>query len=329
MRFSNTVGKVLEEFSGLDTTADRVATIISENQYIEHFLFKHLEALSKKETRPSLSAAIALMGMQSVRNIVCAIHYYRQFLRQHPPFSSDGKPSYKAADLIKFAIKTEEYVQSHHLSNADTAFAAGYVFDMIAWLGRDVIKAPKSFEEALGEVYKNGLKSARIAVEIYKTAKLAAYSRHVFGAALLRDVGKLVMELIYDQSGAQNYASFRAQLQKRDLPRELRYQHEHKTFGITHDYVSSVVLGSLPLFADVENTVLFHHEPFLAKGRGNDLYRFSQILCLASNVANTFRAPKDANDPVFETWLNSELLDYKANRKDLIVMMSKIGNDRF
>lgn len=326
---SSTTQRVLEEFTGVDVTSDVLAGIIERNQYLEHLLLKQVQGLGLKDTVPSLRAGVVLVGMQGVRDFLCAMQIIRKIQNKHPLFSDDGKPDFKPADYLKFALKTEEYVQTRRLPNADTAYAAGYLFDVLRYIGLEIFHAPKTFEEYMAEVYKQGLKSARLAIEIYRESKLASFSKHIFGAALIHDVGKIAMELLYVQSAKETYTNFRALAAKKNYGREARHHWEQKTFGLSHEYYGSQIATTFPIFRPIEKSILFHHDPFLAKGQNKDVWKLSQILCLASNMASNFRIPKDTNDPVFKLWLNSELSDFKIDKKFLMVLMSKVGNDRF
>jgi hypothetical protein len=329
LTLSTTTQRVLEEFAGVDVTSDVLAHIIQRNQYLEHLLVSQVQGLGLKDTVPSLKAGVVLVGMQGVRDFLCAMQIIRKIQGKHPMIGEDGKADFKAADYVKYALKTEEYVQVRKVPFADTAYAAGYLFDMLRYIGMEVFKAPKTFEDYVQEVYKQGLKSARLAVEIYKEVKLASFSKYVFGAALIHDVGKLAMDLLYAGAGKETYANFRAMVAKRDYGREVRHYWEQKTFGFSHEYYGSQIASTFPVFGSVEKPILFHHEPFLVKNQNRDTWKLSQVLCLASNMANNFRIPKDTNDPIYKQWLNSELLDFKVDRKFLIMLMSKVGNDRF
>ncbi len=318
------VSKVLEEFSDVDIKADRIANTIRRNQYYEHWLIQEIKALGLKDNVPSLDAAIVLLGMQNVREFICALYLIRAALGRKPTVGKDGKLDPKPKDLLKFAVKTEEYVQARRLQNTDTAFAAGLLFDIVAITAREHFKASKTFDELLGEVYKQGLRAAMIGLEISKTMKSFAYTRYAFSACLLRDIGKLVMHAFF----AEKYDKLRSDLQKKPVNRVVRMFLEERHFGFTHEYLSSELVWNYKILRPAARPILYHHEPFLCSPPA-DQQAFSGLVGLASQISANYRIPKDTSDPVFNTWFAPETSRLQVDRKAIVNIMGKMSRESF
>lgn len=328
LRVLRTSQRVLEEFVDADVNSEAVAKIIQRNQYVEFMLLQEIRALGLKENTPSLHGAIALLGMQRVRNFVCALQLITGVLKRHPGVSADGKPDFKAEDFLKYAVRTGEYASSRRLAFPDAAYAAGMVYDILIAIGREVFQAAKTFEEYVTEVYKHGMRAAIVAAEVSKSLKGFTFGRHVFAACLIHDVGKLAMELLF-ASGPNSYTAFRAELGKKPLKRPVRHFVESKRFGLTHEYYSAQMAHSFFMFRSAERAILFHHDPYTVHSVNKDLYQFSALIALASNMASNFRIPKDSNDPVYKEWLPIELKDFKIDHKLLLATMSKVVRESF
>lgn len=322
LRLPDTSRKVLEEFVDIDVNAEAVAKIVQRNQYFEHMLLHEIRSLGLKENTPKLTAAVALLGMQRVRDFVCALQILRMVGRRHPEVDKDGKLNFKASDYLKHATRTEEFVTNHRLQYGDTAYAAGMMFDVMTAVGQELFQAPKTYFEYVGEVYKHGMRTARIGVEIAKSFKSFSYTKFVFAACLVHDIGKLAMELLLD------YSNFRADLGKKPVSREVRHFAEAARYGLTHDYFSSQMAYFFGVFRTVEKAILFHHEPYLLKSSNKELFTFASLIALASNMANNVRVPKDANDPIYKAWFTPELGDFKVDPKLLQTIMSKVAGER-
>ena len=328
LKLPATSRRVLEEFADLDVNAEAVGKIIQRNQYFEYWLLNEIKSLGLKENTPKLTAAIALLGMQRTRDFVCALQILRMVGRRHPEVAADGKLNFKSSDYLKYALRTEEFLSVRRMQYGDTAYAAGMMFDVMVAVATELFEAPKPFEEYVGEVYKHSLKTARIGVEIAKTFKSFSYTKFVFAGCLVHDIGKLAMDLIFGP-GAESYATFRADIEKRPTSREVRHFAETKRFGLTHEYYGAQMVHYFGVFKDIEKAILFHHEPYLAKTANKELYTFASLIALASNMTNNFRVPKDANDPIFASWFTPELKDFKVDYKILQGIAAKVGSERF
>lgn len=328
LRLPDTSRKILEEFADLDVNAEAISKIVQHNQYFEHMLLNEIKSLGLKENTPKLTAAIALLGMQRVRDFVCALQLLRMVGHRNPEIEADGKLKFKASDHIKFATRTEEYVNTHRMQYGDTAYAAGLMYDVMISVGQELYEAPKTYGEYVGEIYKHGMRSARIGVEIAKSFKSFSYSKFVFAGCLIHDIGKLALDLLFPSTSPDSYQAFRNELGKKPISREIRVFAEAKRFGLSHEYYSSQMAYYFGMFRSLERPILFHHDPYILKTVNKEMYLFAALIALSSNMASLPRIPKDTNDPVIKSWLTPELADFKVDPKLLIQIMQKVAGDR-
>ncbi|MEW6055634.1 MAG: HDOD domain-containing protein [Bdellovibrionota bacterium] len=321
--------KIIEEFIDIDVTAEAVAKIIQRNQYFEYVLVKEIQSLGLKENTPTLRAAISLLGMQRVRSFVCALQIMRSVAGKYPEIDASGKLNFKPSEYLPFALKTEEYVSVHRTEYPDTCYAAAMLFDVLLALGRAKLENPKPFEEHISEVYKHGMRTAKIATEIAKTTKKLGFSKYIFSAGLLHDIGKVALDFLFPAGKPNAYANFRAEIAKKPTNREVTHFLEAKRFGLPHEYYSSQIAYFSGVFKDLEKPLLFHHDPYLAGSANKELAQFSHLLALATNIANNFRVPKDANDPIYDSWFTAEVKGFKVDKNTLHMTLLKMGRDSF
>src|SRR5581483_2245864 len=103
------------------------------------------------------------------------------------------------------------------------------------------------------------------------------------GACLIHDIGKLAMELLYPPTVAESFESFRKDLSKKPVTREVIHFLEAKRFGLTHEYYSAQMAYSFDVFKSVERAILFHHDPCVVKSVNREIYSFASLIALASN----------------------------------------------
>ncbi|MBI3556530.1 MAG: hypothetical protein HY074_09730 [Deltaproteobacteria bacterium] len=325
LRLPATSRRILEEFVDIDVNSEAVSKIVQRNQYFEYMLLQEIKTLGLKENTPGLQAAIALLGMSRVRDFVCALQILRMVGRRHPEVGKDGKFTFKPSEMVKYAVKTEEYALARQIPYADTAYAGGMMFDVMFAVARELFGDPDTFEDYAVEVYKHGLRTALIGVEIGKSIKNFSYSKFVFSSCLIHDIGKLAMELLFPPTTPNSYLAFRESVDEKPVRRLLKHYIEVKRFGLPHEYYSSQMAFQFNIFRSIERAVLFHHDPYTLKSTNKDLYTFAALIGLASNMANHYRNPKDANDPIVASWITPELKDCKIELKTLMAVMQRVS----
>lgn len=320
--------EILAKFVDIDVTADAVTKEISKDYKILELLTTQIKAL-KPDTgfNPSPNAAVAMLGMQNVRNFICLLQIYFMFNGKYPDRDAQGKLAISASDYLKHAIKTEEFAQLKNLPFSDAAFVAGLLFDVLSETGTTKFGLQKSFQEYVAEIYKHGLRSAVIGLQIAKALKYDQALKLVFVGCLLHDLGKLALEIMYPPGSPKSYQDFRKEIAKKQYKRHVIHLLETKQYGLTHEYYSSQILSYSKIFKDIERAILFHHEPYLICSENRDIYQFASIVALATNMATNAKAPKDTNDPVYSLWLTPELKDLKITKKTLMIIMLKLGRE--
>lgn len=325
MRLPLTSSKIIEEFVDIDVNSDAVSKIILRNQYFEYFVTKEIKNLGFKKDIPSLKAAIVLMGMQSVRNFVCALQMMRMVGRLHPKPDKDGKLNLKPTDMLKYALRSEEFIVSRKMQYTDTAYAAGMMFDLMVTIGREFFKTAKPFEDYVEEVYKHGLRTARIAVELSKNFKNLGFAKFVFSAALIHDIGKLAMDLLFPVGIANSYQAFRSDVQKKPANRDVVHFIEAKRFGLTHEYYSAQMAYYFGIFRGVERAILYHHAPYLVLGTNREIHNLACLIALSTNIANNYRVPRDSKDPIMKAWITPELRDFRMDPREILKTMEGLS----
>ena len=327
MKMPKTSKDILARFVDIDIKAEDVAKSIRSNQYVENSVMTHIKSLLK-DKNPDLEAAGVLLGMVGTRDFVCALQLIRTVSQEFPALGPDGKFQFKPMDVLKYAKKTEEYVSARHMPYADMAYAAGMMFDRMVAIGTEIYKAPKSYYDSVEEVYKHGLKSARVGFEIANSVKSIGFSKVIFAACLIHDVGKLAMELLYPEGSPNAYKNFNADINKKPLNRHMIYFLECQRYGFTHDYYGAQLVWSFEVFRNIERALLYHHQPYLTKS-AKDIYNLASLIALSSNIARKYQPAKTSNDPVIHQWLTPELNDFRIAPSVLVGVMEKCSKESF
>ncbi|MBI3544924.1 MAG: HDOD domain-containing protein [Deltaproteobacteria bacterium] len=325
--------RLLEEFSDIDVTAEAVARIIQGNQYLEHLLVNEIKALGMKENTPKLQGAIALFGMSRTRDFICALQILRQIGGRHPSADKNGRSTLKPAEYVKFAQRTEELVSARLLKYPDTAYAAGLLFDRLLAIARENFGDPDGFVDYAAEIHKHGVRTALVAIELAKAMKATGSplhgtfgsSKYLFAACLIHDAGKLVLELLYPKTKPNAYAAFRQAVAEKPVSRAIRHFVEQSLFGYSHEHYSAQLAQHFQLFRPVERALLFHHDPYGARAAGKETHQLALLLAVASNVATTFRVPRDTADPIFNAWLTPEVKELSLARSALLAVVQKVS----
>jgi len=304
---------ILQAFSNIDVTAEKVAQCLKANPYYGFQFFKTIESMGKRENLPSTEGAVVLLGMQNSRNLVVALQLLRTVNQTHAEWTKEGKLKTQPSDIIKYALKTEELLAGKKSVYADTAYAAGLIFDVLTFIADTAVEDKKKMFAFIDAVYTHGLQSARIGAELAKNVPEFSFTKYIFSVCLLHDIGKIIMAIL-----DANYIPFTEGLATKGLPRALRTYAEEKQFGVIHSLLSGLTCQYFKIFKPVEKAVLYHHEPFLIKLQNKNLYQLSSIVALASNMANNFKKVDKSDDPIIATWKSLEVKDFKIDARAMM-----------
>lgn len=316
----DTSRRIIEAFSSVDVNAERVSSVLKHNQYYENLFFEVVASLSKREELPSLEGAVVLVGMQNFRNLITSLQMMRSVFGKHPERGKDGKLKVTPNELVKYAIKCEEFSQVAEKNNSDIAYAAGLIFDIFILVANDLIQDSaerKKIIAYIDQIYLHGMRTAQVALEVGKLMPDFGYKKFLFSACLIHDIGKIVVALLNNE-----YLTFVEDNRKHSWSREMRQFLEKEKFGINHTIMGGIIAYYFHMFNILEKVIYFHHEPFLLKANKN-LYPLTALLCFSTNVANNFKKIDKTDDPIIQLWKGPELRDFNIDMKRTIQVITK------
>ncbi len=316
--------EILKAFSNIDVTAEKVADFLKANPYYQYYFLKVIESKGMREELPSLDAAVILLGMQNSRDLISSLQVLRMVKEVHPELDKEGNLKISPSEVIRYALKTEEYLMSIRYEYSDIGYAAGLMFDVLALIATDYSKDKKKTLEYIDTVYSHGFKTAQIGLELVKSIKDLSYSKYFFSACLIHDIGKIIFAIIEPE-----YFQFNEIVSKKGLSRALRHFAEQQKFGINHALLGSVACHYFRLFKPIQKAILYHHHTVLLRaGPGRKgTFQLSSLICLATNIANNFKKPDNINDPILRQWKGKELEDFKYELKNLMPIVTRVSNN--
>ncbi len=329
--------QIFFEFSSPDVTAEKVGQCLTANPYYEYQFFHFIRSLKgggggqkdEEVEQPRIESAIVLLGMQRSRNFILALQAIRSIKGVHPDWGKDGnKLAYNPSDILKFAVKTEESLVANAQpgqkkgTHSDSAFAAGYVFDLIWLLAEALVQDATELKAVLKLIettYAHSLRTAQLSVALGASLADFPHAKYLFSAALLHDMGKPILAIL-DRS----YLKFTEDCDKKNLPRSVRHYAEQTRYGVNHSVLGAFAGSCIPIFRSAERAILFHHLPFLLRSAADkSIYTLSALIQMATLMANAPQKPTGEDDPVLTLWKGPELKDIPISAKQLIEVASK------
>jgi HD-like signal output (HDOD) protein len=312
---------ILKKFTEPDLAVGDIVSILEAYPYYRRFMTALTRETVKEGEKLTLDAAMLRFGMQKTRDHLCALQLMRVFKRVQKPVTENGKPAVPPAQVLKYALQAEEATLGKSPSHSEMAFAAGMLFDALEMIAVEKLDSSKIVIAYIEEIFKHGLLSAKIGVELARAVEGAPHPKHVFAACLVHDAGKAAMAML-----APEYTDFVTRCSGEGLGRPLRHAMERRRFALGHEVYSALCAQYFPLLSEVREAVLFHHEPYLAAGKRNDeMHVLASMVSLASNMANNFTLPKGNADPVYGKWYGKELAGVRLKRDRLPTIVAKLG----
>ncbi len=318
-RVSETSNQLLKAFTSPDVKSEKLAQALKGNAYYEHNFVRIIAAMTKREQLPSVEAAVPLLGIQNSRNHILALQLLRSISGQHPEWGTDGKLKIKPADFLKYSIKTEDALAENKLGYADSAFAGGFVFDILAQLAEHRAEDKKKAAAYIDSVYTMGLKAGKIGIEMSKQVTDFGFKRFVFAACLVREIGKAIMGILDPE-----YIKFVEDCDKKTVGRVVRDFAEKKRFGINHYVLGAAALGEFELFRQVSRAILFQNAPALLKTENKHLFQLAAVVRLAGNMAPTIKKVERSDDPIIATWNSVEIRDLRLSNDSIVNAVGKL-----
>lgn len=323
IQLRDTTRAILDAFSNIDVKAERVAQIIQANPYYEYLFFRVIQSLSKRENVDRLESAIVLLGMQNSRNLLVALQALRMVRGGHPEWTKEGKLKVQPNDVLRYALRTEEALAGNKDSYADTAYAAGLIFDILTLVADQVSTLPppekKKLFAYIDGVYLHGLRSAQLAAEIAKNMPELGFRKYVFSACLIHDIGKIVLAIL-----EPSYLAFLEECGKKGLARNVRLFAETRRFGVNHALIGALCCEYFRTFHSIGKVIQYHHEPFLLRGGKSGLGQLASVVSLATNMASNFKKVDKADDPVLALWKGPELQTFPIDARSMIQIASRV-----
>lgn len=313
---------VLEAFSSLDQKAERVADAMRRNPYYEYQFLKVIESLGKREDKPSVEAAIVLLGMQNSRDLLFSMQMLRNIKGTHPEWDPNGKLTYQPAQAVKYAKKAEEFLAAKKDEYASMAYAGGLMFDFVAALAQELLPDPKAVHAYLDVIFNHGFKAARFGREFVSTQKDFTHKKFIFATCLVHDIGKGFMATL-----DPDYLVFNEECIKAEVPRHVRTHAEEKRYGCSHPMIGAIACSYFNVFKKVAPAVFFHHAPYMLKKGQKGLYDLTCMVSFCSNLSGQFKNPANAQDPLFEQWKGDELKGYPLDNNKLFPIIQKISRE--
>lgn len=310
---------IIEAFANIDVNAEKVAQILKANPYYENQYLKILESHGKREAVARLEGAVVLLGMQNSRNLIIALQMLRTVSGGHAEWTKEGRLKVNPNEVLRYALKTEEALTGNKDAYADTAYAAGLMFDVLAQINNEICPEKKKVQAYIDQVYTHSLKTAQIATELSKSVSDFGYKKYVFSAGLIHDTGKIMLAILNP-----TYLQFLEICSKKELPRFVRHFAEKQRFGVDHSVLGALACEYFQIFRPISKAILYHHDPYLLRGGKSGLGQLASLLCLASNVSNHFKKPDKLDDPVFALWKGAELKGFAMEPRSIVNAVARI-----
>ena len=216
------------------------------------------------------------------------------------------------------ALKSEELLAGNKSGYADTAYAAGLIFDLLVLMAVDLSEEPKRVISYVDNVFSHGLRAAMVGVELGKSVPEFSHGKFVFSACLVHDIGKIVMAIL-----DKTYLDVLEDCSKKALPRAVRQFAEEKRFGVNHAVLGGIACHYFQLFRQIEKAIYFHHDPYVLRAN-KGLYQLCAIVCLSTNIANSFKKVEKVDDPLLGVWKGVDLRDFRMDSKTMMDAVKKV-----
>jgi HD-like signal output (HDOD) protein len=319
MRLGATSARVLRKFVDGDAGASNIAAAIQRNPHLAARVAATVDELGLQGERPGFNASIGLLGVEKVRDLVCALQLHRAVLGAHPKDKPD------LAATLKYARQAQEHATGRGYLYSESAFAAGLVFDVIRAAGRESFRAPAAFEGAVDEVFRHGKRTATIAAELSRAIVSLPRSKFLYPACLIHNVGKLALELLFPQGTPGGYDAFRKALAQRGASRTARHLLETHAYGLGHDQLGAELTWHFRPLRETSGPILYHHQPYLGRDEGPEVYGLACMIAFCTAIADSFQAPKGAEDPVFSKWIGVELKGFEIDRRRVAEVLQELA----
>jgi hypothetical protein len=228
-----------------------------------------------------LERSVQLLNRNVTRNVVAAIQLNRLRNAGLPRTKTD-KLVLSPAEQLRYAILAEDNCLESELPGSDSAFLAGYHYDVLLAI-YTTQKAPKDLTTTLEKSWAEGFKAARLAATLASHVNSFHHHSYIYGATLVAPIGKVLMaELFPKELGANSWSQFTTQCEKfGDRSQLALWVGEFRRFGFSYAELSGLFISFLGLFSSIESAVYFHSNPQNLMKEDQDLYRLSGLISVS------------------------------------------------
>lgn len=292
-----TLRKILEKMSDPKAKTEDLFRIIQANQAYEQFFlrqellqeriaqWKEDENNNEQLNSILLLRSLRLFGKHAARNSIACFSLNR-VMRVGLPRKETDKFFISARDQIRFALEAEEYCQDQSMRGTDEAYIAGLHFDWL--LGLMVAnKVPKTVFSYIDLVWKDAMKSAKIAYELGGQISAFPFCNYLFGCGLLIHLGKILMAAVFQSKSGEplSWTKLLAASEKYKLNNDYAFSIlESKWFSVSHSELSSLLVSFGNYYRHLESAICFYQHPEMVQGQDPNLYILASILHLASTA---------------------------------------------
>jgi len=318
MTLPRTSYTILKAFANIDVTTEKVAGCLKLNQYYGSQFFKNIASVQKREELPTAEGAVLLLGMQNSRNFIIGMQMLRTVTGAHPEWTKEGKLKTAPNELIKCALKVEEVLAGDKSSYSDTAYAAGVMFDILTLIAMNTVEDKKKISAYIDTVFTHSLLAAKIGKELARNMPDFSFTKYIFAACLIHDIGKVMLAIMNPQ-----YYQYVEEVGKKGLPRIIRHYAEGKQYGVNHALLGGLACNFYKIFKPIDKAILYHHEPYLLRTANKGMFQLASMVCLATNMATSFKKVDRGDDPVLLQWKGPEIRDFRIDNRAIISATQK------
>lgn len=316
--------KLSIQFGSVFMDNQAYAQAIQQFDLIQPKLKQWLEEENKDDIKWDIitNRIVSLLGKQAVRNVALSV-MINKLLGTLPKKQTD-RIAIMPRDQAKIAITLEDLCTEKNIPYVEIAFEAGFHFDILTAIMTKA-KAPKDAIASIATSYEDGLKVAKIAFELGQKMGAFKYSKYVFAASVLTQIGKPLMYLSFPKElGPSSWAEFNKNLDKYKL-RKIQYQFlmESKIFPFQHSEIGALFVLAVGLLPDLEKAIYFYEQPELLKSVDTDSYKLALLLAISVSIALTDTPAGSTVAPVNPA-LIALAKDIKLKESDLGAAMKKI-----
>lgn len=272
-----TTSQFLDIITHPEAKALQILTLIEKNPFFNDFLMRSAlvvkgksklaqqEAPDENEAgKLSIQKIFGFLGLAGTRNLILSLELLKKLGKGLP--RKDGEEyNPEPGKQLPYALSALEFCENRRMAYTETAFIAGFLFDMVSVVFQKHHPEYKAINEQLKELWKKSLRTASISYGIAKCSPKLEDNQFAFSGALTLEIGRPFMLFLF--SGAQPpYSDF---LKKAaDLHRSLfdfDTVFEKRKYNLSYYELSSIIVRCFPVLQKIEKAVYFHREPYFLK----------------------------------------------------------------